>query len=192
MANKKVLYNIKKVQFSKITEMSEAGLPTYGTPILVPGAVSLSMDNDSTSDPIYADGIVYYTPAGASSYSGTLEDLHFSKEVLKEIFNWVEDTNGNLVEVDDGTNEFGVQFAVDSDDGEVYFTLYRCSATKPNSNFQTKESSATINNESIDITISPITLSDGRNIVKSFAEKGATNYSTYMNKIVVPTIAESI
>lgn len=191
MANKKVLYNIKKVQVSKITELSDAGVPTYGTPISVPGAVSLSLDNDSSSDPLYADGIVYYTPTGASSYSGTFEDVHFPKEVLINIFNWVEDTNGNLVEVDEGTNEFGLQFAVDSDDGEVYFTLYRCSATRPNSNFQTKESSATINNESIDITISPIT-ADGKNIVKSYAEKGATNYATYMNKITVPTFTDSI
>lgn len=186
----KVLYNIKKVQFSKITATSDTGLPTYDEPIAVPGAVTLSLDNDSSSEPIYADGIAYFTPSGASSYSGTFEDVHFSKTILKEVFNWLEDTNGNLVEVDNGTNEFGVQFAVDSDEGEVYFTLYRCSATKPSLNFQTKESSATINNESINITMSPITLSDGKTIVKSFADKSASNYATYMNKITVPTFAE--
>ena len=192
MADKKILYNIKKAQLSKITEMSTAGLPTYGEPIPVPGSVSLSLDNDSSSDIIYADGVAYYTPTGSNSYSGTLENVHFSNKVLQDIFNWVLDTNNNLVEVDSGSNEFGMQFAVDSDDGEVYFTMYRCTATKPSQNFQTKEASATVNNESVSITIMPITLADGKNVIKSFAEKGATNYATYMTKIVVPTIGDSI
>lgn len=186
----KVLYNIKNVQFSKITATSDSGLPTYDSPIKVPGAVSLTLDNESTSETIYADGIAYYTSSGASSYSGTFENVHFTKEVLKAIFNYVEDTSGNLVEVDGGSNEFGMQFAVDSDEGDVYFTLFRCSATKPNANFQTKEASATINNESVDITISPITLSDDKNVVKAYADKSATNYSTYMTKITVPTFSK--
>lgn len=192
MADKKVLFNIKKVQFSKITETSAAGVPTYATPILVPGTVSLSLDSDSSLDPFYADGIAYYTPAGTNSYSGTLENANFSEEVLKAIFNWALDSNGNLVEVDTGSNEFGMQFAVDSNDGEVYFTLFRCSATKPSMNFQTKESSATINTQSVDITISSISTSDGKNIVKSYATKEATNYADYMTKIVVPTLTETI
>lgn len=192
MADKKVLFNIKKVQFSKITETSAAGVPTYASPILVPGTVSLSLDSDSSLDPFYADGIAYYTPAGTNSYSGTLENANFSEEVLKAIFNWALDSNGNLVEVDTGSNEFGMQFAVDSNDGEVYFTLFRCSATKPSMNFQTKESSATINTQSVDITISSISTSDGKNIVKSYATKEATNYADYMTKIVVPTLTETI
>lgn len=192
MADKKVLFNIKKVQFSKITETSASGVPTYAAPILVPGTVSLSLDSDSSLDPFYADGIAYYTPAGTNSYSGTLENANFSEEVLKAIFNWALDSNNNLVEVDTGSNEFGMQFAVDSNDGEVYFTLFRCSATKPSMNFQTKESSATINTQSVDITISSISTSDGKNIVKSYATKEAANYADYMTKIVVPTLTETI
>ncbi len=192
MADKKVLFNIKKVQFSKITETSASGVPTYATPILVPGTVSLSLDSDSSLEPFYADGIAYYTPAGTNSYSGTLENANFSEDVLKSIFNWALDSNNNIVEIDTGSNEFGMQFAVDSNDGEVYFTLFRCSATKPSMNFQTKEASATINTQSIDITISSISTSDGKNIVKSYATKEATNYADYMTKIVVPTITETI
>lgn len=192
MANKKVLFDIKKVQFSKITEITEAGLPTYATPILVPGTVSLSLDSDSSLSPFYADGIAYYTPAGSTSYTGTLANANFTDEVLKTIFNWIVDNNGNLVETDDGANEFGMQFAVESDNGEVYFTIYRCSATKPSLNFQTKEASATINTQSLSITASPITTADGKNIVKSFCDKDGTNYATYFDAIVVPTFPSQI
>ena len=183
----KVNFNIKKLQFSKITAVSEAGVPTYGTPILLPGTVSLTFDNDQTSDPFYADGEAYFTPAGASSYTGTLENALFSKEVLKEIYNYVEDKNGNLLETTDAPFEFGMQFACDSDDGDVYFTYYRVSSNKPGLNLQTSESSATINPQSVSLTASPVTLADGATkVVKGFATKEASNYSTYFTAITLP------
>lgn len=183
----KVLFNIKKVQFSKITATGEDGLPTYGTPIKVPGAVSLSTENESSKETKYADGIAYYVTSGSNSYSGTLEIVNFSDEVLQDIFGWKKDSNGNLVEIDGNSENFAMQFAVDSEDGEVYFTFYNCSATKPSNNFQTKEASATINNQSVTLTLIPITLADGTSIIKSFAGKSATGYSKYFDAVTVPT-----
>lgn len=188
----KVLFNIKKVQFSKITSYGENGLPAYGTPLKVPGAVSLSMDNESSKETKYADGIAYFVVDGSNSYSGALEIVNFPEEVLKEIFGWKKDENGNLVEVDCGTEPFAMQFAVDSDDGEVYFTFFNCSASRPNNNFQTKESGVTINNQSSDITMTPITLANGDNIIKSYADKTAKNYATYFTAVTVPKLVESI
>lgn len=183
----KVWFNIKKLQVSKITKNDTTGIE-YASPIKVPGTVSLSIDSEQSTDSFYADGVSYYAPAGASSYTGTLENAKFSNEVLKEIFNFIEDSANNIIETDAAPNEFGMQFACDSDDGEVYFTYYRVLATKPGLNLQTSEASATINPQSVSITCSPITLSSGKSIVRSHAEKGATNYDTYFNSLIVPTI----
>lgn len=183
----KVNFNIKKLQFSKIESISEAGVPTYGTPIMLPGTVSLTFDNDQSSDPFYADGEAYFTPAGASSYTGTLENALFTKDVLVEIYKYIEDKSGNLLETADAPVEFGMQFACDSDDGDVYFTYYRVSSNKPGINLQTSESSATINPQSVSLTASPITLEDGSTkVIKGFATKEASNYATYFNAIVLP------
>lgn len=176
-----------------ITATNDQGIPTYSETVLrVPGTVSLTMDNESTTDPFYADGIAYYSPAGATSATGTLENALFPNSVLEQIFKYIKDSNNNLLETDEAPGEFGMQFACDSDDGEVYFTYYRVSATKPGINLQTSEASATINPQSVDITASTVTLSSGQNILKSFCTKDMANYATYMSGITLPTVLESV
>lgn len=187
----KVLFNIKKLQMSPITAMTADGLPTYASPIKVPGTVSLKLDQEGESEPFYADGIAYFSAPASTMYTGSLENAHFPPEVLKAIYAYIEDNNLNLVETDDPVKEFGAQFACDSDDGEVYFTLYRVSSTKPNINLQTKESKATINGESVNITVSPVVLADGKTVIKSFANKEASNYSDYFSKIELPSFTPS-
>lgn len=185
----KVLFNIKKLQLSKITAISDTGVPTYDTPLVCPGTVSLSLESESSSESIYADGIVYYTPSGSTTTTGTLENALFTEDILKAIFGYVTDSNGNLLETDAQTSEFGMQFACDSDDGEVFFTYYRVSANKPGLNLTTNNPSATINPQSISITASPITLVGGNtNVLKSHATHIAANYATYFNEITLPAI----
>lgn len=189
----KVLFNIKKLQFSKIESISDGGVPTYGNPMTMPGTVSISFENDSSSDPFYADGIAYYQPSGTSSVTGTLENALFTAEVLKAIYGYIEDTNGNLLETNGQVAEFGLQFACDSDDGDVYFTYYRCSTNKPGLNLTTNAPGATVNPQSVNITASPITLADGKTeVIKSYATKEASNYANYFSAITVPTPAPSV
>lgn len=186
----KVLFGINKLQISPITEV-EDGLPTYGTPLKVPGTVSLSLDNEGENEPFYADNSRYYVTTGAESKTGTIENAVFPDEVLKAIWGFVEDSNKNIIEVANPvTKEFGMQFAVNSDEGEVYFTFYRVSGTKPNYNFRTSEDTPQINPQETSITVSPITLEDGKNVISGRCKPTDTNYSTFMNSIVVPTIDE--
>lgn len=186
----KVLFNIKKLQLQKITSISSSGVPTYDSTVMsVPGTVSLTMEKESTNDPFYADGEAYYTPTGSETSTGTLENALIPDDVLKAIFAYMEDTNGNLVATDGQASEFGMQFACDSDDGEVYFTYFRVSSTKPGLNVTTNAPGATINPQSLNLTASPVSLSNGMKIVHSYATKTASNYSNYFEGIVLPTIA---
>lgn len=189
----KVLFNIKKLQLSKITNISPAGVPTYAAPLVMPGTVSLTLDSEESSDPFYADGEAYYTPKGAETSTGTLENALFTPEVLKAIYAYVEDTNGNLLSTDGQVAEFGMQFACDSDDGEVYFTFYRVTSTKPGINLTTNAPNATINPQTVNLTASTITLNDGvTTINKSYATKSAANYATYFEAITIPVVAPSV
>lgn len=189
----KVMFNIKKMQFSKITNISDAGVPTYDSPMLMPGTVSLTFENDSSSDPFYADGVAYFQPSGTSAVTGTLENALFTKEVLKAIYAYVEDSNGNMLETNGQVSEFGMQFACDSDDGDVYFTYYRVSTNKPGLNLTTNAPGATVNPQSVNVTASPITLADGvTQVIKSFATKDAANYANYFSAISVPTLPASV
>ena len=146
------------------------------------------METESSVDPFYADGIAYYMPSGATSTTGTLENALFPDDVLKDIYGYIEATNGNLLETDASPSEFGMQFACDSDDGEVYFTYYRVSSNKPGVNLQTSETSATINPQSVEISASTVNLASGQAILKSHATRTASNYATYFSAITLPTV----
>ena len=190
----KTKFNIKKLQFIPITAVDDKCTPTYGDAIKFPGAVSITLDPSGEATNVYADGIVYAIVSSASGYTGELEVIQLNKDILTKIFGYIEDANKNLVEAVTSVKEFGLQFACDSEDGnEVYFTIYRASATKPNINLQTTEDAPTVNAESISLTISGITIADGsKQVIKSYAEKGATNYATYFDSITVPTFTASL
>jgi len=56
----KVKFNICNVHYALIT-VSEEGEVTFGTPVAMPGAVSLSLEPNGEPFNFYADGYAYYT-----------------------------------------------------------------------------------------------------------------------------------
>lgn len=188
----KALFNIKKLQVAKLTETN--GVISYATPIQVAGTVSLTMNVEQSSEAVYADGTSYITVTGAIATTGTLENYFIPKEVLKQIYGYVESANHELMQTDKQPAEFAMQFACDDENGkEVYFTYYRVTSTKPGINLQTKESGTTINPQSVELNAIPITLADNSTrVIYSFATEDATNYATYFNSVSVPTLPTSI
>lgn len=187
----KVKFNIKNLQISPIESIDDSGVPTYGTPVKCPGAVSLSLDPSGESTVIYADGNAYATVASGAGYTGTLETYGFPTSILKDVFGYEEDKNKNMIEVQSTNKEFGFQFECDNEDGyTTRFTIYRASATKPNISLNTTEDSPTVNTTSVDLTVSAVATEDGaKKIVKGWAEHDATNFGTYFTAITLPTFA---
>ena len=74
MANKKnkVKFNICNVHYALIT-VGEEGTVSFGTPVPMPGAVSISMDPTGEPESFYADGIEYYVINNNQGYDGDLE-----------------------------------------------------------------------------------------------------------------------
>ena len=88
MANKKnkVKFNIRNVHYALLTK-SDDGEVTYGTPVPMPGAVSISLDPNGEPSVFYADGYAYYTINNNQGYEGDLElalvPESFRTDVLK-------------------------------------------------------------------------------------------------------------
>lgn len=144
---------------------------TYDTPVTLPGAVSLSLEQQGELSAFYADGIKYYTSASNNGYEGDLEVAMITDEFRKAILGETEDTNKVLFEsVDTPTVTFALGFDVDGDVATTKFWFYNCTATRPSIEAQTNED--TIEPQTDTLTISCAPNADGIVRAKSTGTTG--------------------
>ena len=93
----KVKFGLKNCHYA-IATLAADGTVTFGTPVAMPGAVSLSLDAEGDNDPFYADDSVYYMVSNNNGYSGDLEVAMFPESMLTDIWGMTKSKNGLIVE----------------------------------------------------------------------------------------------
>ena len=78
----------------------------------MPGAVSISLEQQGELSKFYADGIVYYTSSSNGGYEGDLEIALITDEFREAVLGEAQDTNKVLFE---NTNTPTVEFALGFD-----------------------------------------------------------------------------
>ena len=178
MANK-VKYGLSKCYYAVFSN------DTYGTPVALPGAVSLSLDQEGETNKFRADNIDYYTSISNNGYSGDLELAlipdSFLKDVLGEL---VDEASGLQYEVATAKpSAFALLFQFEGDDKAVRHILYNCKATRPSLASNTTDSTIEPVTETISITA---TARETDNIVKAKCKEGDTAYNGFFSAVVVP------
>ena len=97
----KVKFGLNKVHWAKITAWSDDGVPTFATPVRLPGAVSLSIDANGENENFYADNSVYYVINNNAGYDGDLEVALITTDFATAILGEQLDAKGVLVERND-------------------------------------------------------------------------------------------
>lgn len=185
----KIKYGIKNVYYAKATIAAD-GSATFGTPVALPGAVSLSMEPQGDTNPFYADNIVYYTSVANNGYEGDLELAKIPDSFLTDILGYVTDANGVMYEKANATTEhFALMFQFEGDAHAKRHVLYNCVAARPSVSGSTKEESIEPQTETISITATTIFVEDlDADLVKASATPTeATQYNAWNTTVYVPS-----
>lgn len=125
----------------------------YGTPAPLPGAVSISLEQQGEITPFYADGIVYYKSASNGGYEGDLEMALITDDFRKDVLGEEEDSKKVLIEnINAQGKTFALGFQIDGDVKPTLFWFYNCTATRPNVESETTEDTKEPGTETVTVS----------------------------------------
>lgn len=187
--NNKVKYNLKNAHYALLT-IAEDGTVSYGTPVPMPGSVSISLDANGEPENFYADGVAYYVINNNMGYDGDLElamiPESFRTDALKEEL----DANGVLIE-NAGVElaAFALLFEFDGDQKHIRHVLYNCAASRPGIEGKTNEDSREVQTETLTIKATP--LANGMVKAKTGNTTNATVYADWYKAVYMPSVADA-
>ena len=191
MANK-IKFGLSNVHYAKITEVSEGGVPTYGAIKRIPGAVNLALDPEGTSEPFYADNIVFHNTKTNAGYAGDLEIALIPDDFRIDILGDKVDDNGVIIEDSDAQgSEFAFFFQFEGDESGRRHIMWRCSVERPSVEGATKEDTTTPNTDTL--TLTAMAREDNHQI-KGYVDNTAEQKSVYENwftQVYEPTFENS-
>lgn len=186
----KIKYGIKSCYYAPVTSTALDGTLTYGSMTPLPGAVSLAMAAQGSSDPFYADNVVYWKGAANNGYEGDLEIALIPDSFRQDILGETLDAKGFYVERSDAlSKEFAFLFQFEGDESATRHCFYRCVATRPQVNGQTKEENIAPQTETITIT-AMARIND--EVVKSrcpYTTSTSSSYALWFTEVQEPTVS---
>lgn len=180
----KVKFGLRNCYYAKAT-MGASGDITFGTPVAMPGAVSLSLDPEGESENFYADDSVYFVVSTNNGYSGDLELALIPESFLKDIMHENEDTNGVIVENKDAQPEhFALLFDFTGDQKKIRHCMYYCTAQRAGIAGDTKEDKTEVKTEKLTIKSTP--LPNGIVKAKTGSNTADSVYNSWFSRVYVP------
>lgn len=173
----KVQYNLHNCYYALPTQSG------WGTPVAIPGAVSISLEPKGEAVVFYADGIEYKKFENNQGYDGELTLALVSDALRQAILGETLDTNNVLFEkVLTSSQKFAFGFQIDGDEKDNKFWYYNCTCTRPKVESKTTEESIEVNTDTLALQIRPTDTGAVR--AKTTADCTGTIYSGWFNQVV--------
>lgn len=173
MPENKVEYGLSKVHYAPYTE--DGGVVTFGTPIPIPGAVSMTSEPVGESTKFYADNMVYYVVNSNQGYEATLSiatiPQQFAIDALGEELDEIDGVMNELANAEG--KSFALMWQFEGDIKATRHVLYNCKANRPSISSQTKEEGTEISPNELSLNASPIEIGD-KLIVKTKTTSATT------------------
>ena len=183
----KVQFNLKNMHYAVMT--AGGNTPTWDTPVPVPGAVSLALEQKGELNKFYADGIVYYQSSNNGGYEGDAEFARIIDKMLQDIWGYILSTTEKVL-IEDAFAEpksFALLFQIDGDQHNALYCLYNCTATRPGINSKTNEESKEPQPQKIKIFAA--SLENGRVFARTTAETTENTITKWFTKVFEPAPA---
>lgn len=148
----KVRYGLKNVHYATVTFASD-GTPTFGTPVAIPGAVSVNLSKQGDTYTFYADDGSYFELGDNASYEGDLVIALIPQSFRTAALGEALDGKGVLFEESNPTRgHFALLFEFTGDANAVRHVLYNCTAAENTLEGQTKGENIEVQPETLTIT----------------------------------------
>ncbi|MGG3893180.1 major tail protein [Geobacillus stearothermophilus] len=186
MSVNKVTFGLDNVH---IAFLVDGTTPSWETPVKIPGAVRFAPEPQGEESTFYADNGPYFSYTSNNGYTAELEMANLPDDILAEMLGWEIDANGMLVETTDGTpKEFALLGQILGDKKNRRFVYYRCKASRPTAEHNTRGESVEPTTQTLNITILPIEIG-GKNVVRGVIElndKNTTVYNNFFKSVTIP------
>lgn len=186
----KVKYGLKNVYYA-IATMAADGSATYGTPVRWPGAVNLTLDQQSERTTFRADNVDYWVGNSNSAYEGDFESAIVPDEFKTDVLGYRKDADGVLYEPAKPADvHFALLFQFDGDAKNLRRAMYNCVATPPGETGQTTGEQVEPQTETLSIRASSVYIpSLDIDLVKASTnpDTDSTVYDDWFDAVKVPT-----
>lgn len=184
----KVKFGLKKCYYAPITADDGEGTVTFGTPVALPGAVSITMSAEGDRNRFYADDGVYFTCFDNNGYSGSLELALIPDSFREDILGEYQDAKNVLVEKSGvSATPFALLFEFTGDAHQVRHVIYNVVASRPDVASQTKGETTEVQTETINLDAGPILLGTEYVVkAKTTEDVDSTVYSSWYTTVHQP------
>ena len=189
MPKNKVKFGLKNVHYAPVTFSD--GVPSFATPVAIPGAVSLSLSINGEPENFYADDGVFFVINNNMGYEGDLEVALIPENFRTGPLGEVLDANNVLVEqADRQLSPFALLFEFDGDQKHIRHVLYNCTASRPSVEGATKEDTIEVKTETLNIKAAP--LPDGVVKARTGDNTDSTVYESWYGSVYVAQDSSNI
>lgn len=186
----KVRFGLCNCAYGIVTQAEDGSL-TFGTPVMIPNAKSLTMDRTISTTPIFADNKKIYTISAFTGANLTVGFTLLTDELKQAILGHKADSKGHDVEVTNAkTTYFYFIYQVEGDTKSRRRVILKCSATLGSEATETTSDSVNVNGDSLAISVYPVEDGKGNDIACYDVDSSDIDYADVLTKSpAIPTFA---
>lgn len=183
--NNKVEFGLSNLYVGTYT-VAAGGTVTLGTPYHQAGAVSLTLNAESSSNDFYADNVKFWSGFTDNGFTGSIEVAKFDTEFKTSFLGYQTLTDGGVAQVKGATKpNVYIAFQTEGDAEGRRVILYNVALGAIGREYSTIEESKEPVTESIDITV---TGDNGTGIVMTSYKPADSDYATLFTAPPVPAL----